>query len=209
MTILLAAPVLLIGLTAVAVGAYLLLVVQQRLPHSDDGVAEVFERLASLTVEGFTARKATPSDVDRIIEAMDQRFLRSNGWSHATYSAAVAQLRRTTPDRLGYITVCHGEAAIGWATIGEVSSDRDRCSLGFGLHPSARSRGLGAGALNVAVQALHHAGVRTIEIGTRTSNGAMVSCIESTGAVRVRQAPRVLPDGSETMSLYYEHTADR
>ena len=77
------------------------------------------------------------------------------------------------------------------------------------MHPAARSRGLGTGALNAVVQSLHQAGIRTIELGTAQSNEAMVKCITNVGAVQVRQGRTRLPDGSEPMSLWFEHTADQ
>lgn len=200
----------LIGLAAIAVGLYLIAAAHRRELRRSSGVAELTRRVPTVTVDGFTARPAIPADVDQTIEAMDQTFLQSNGWTNQTRNAATRHLRRKNPGELGYITVCRSDGpVIGWGVVDGVVPDQARCSLGFSLHPSARSRGLGTGALDAVLQSLHQAGIRTIELGTAQSNEAMVKCITNVGAVQVRQAPTRLPDGSEPMSLWFEHTADQ
>jgi len=153
---------ILVGLAVIAVGLYLIASVQRRELRRRSEVLALTRRVPTVTVDGFTARRAIPADVDRAIEAMDQTFLQSNGWT-----AAAKRLRHMNPDELGYITVCQTDGgAIGWGVVDGVLADQARCSLGFSLHPSARSRGLGTGALNAVVQSLHQAGIRTIELGT-------------------------------------------
>ena len=201
---------ILVGLAAIAVGPYLIASAQRRELQRGSGVAELTRRVPTVTVDGFTARPATPADVDRAIESMDRTFLQSNGWTNKMRSAAVKHLRRKDPGELGYVSVCRSDAlVIGWGVVDGVAADQLRCSLGFSLHPAARSRGLGTGALNAVVQSLHQAGIRTIELGTAQSNEAMVKCITNVGAVQVRQGRTRLPDGSEPMSLWFEHTADQ
>jgi RimJ/RimL family protein N-acetyltransferase len=201
---------ILIGLAAIAVGFYLIASAQQRDLQRRSGVAELARRVPTVTIDGFTARRAITADVDRAIEAMDQTFLQSNGWTNKMRTAAAKHLRRKDPDELGYITVCHSnDLVIGWGIVDRVVAEQARCALGFSLHPTARSSGLGTGALNAVVQSLHQAGVRTIELGTAESNHPMVKCIINIGAVQVRHGPTRLPDGSEPMSLWFEHTADQ
>lgn len=133
--------------------------------------------------------------------------MEANGWNQAIADASAAQLRTVDPAQLGYVVVCDGDGSmLGYGVISRVTWSRSRCSLGFALHPSRRSQGLGPAALAAVFEAVHRAGVKEIVIGTRETNRAMASCIERAGGIEaMHRAPIHLPDGSRPQSVWFTH----
>jgi RimJ/RimL family protein N-acetyltransferase len=181
--------------------------------HRAAAIVETARRVPMLVVGDLLVRPAAACDNDRIIESMDQAFLDANGWDGTPMLARSAHGLRQLMEPLGYLAVCQVDGAdhdtmLGWASIGNVRGSGTICEVGFALHPDARARGLGPPAFAAVIEAIHRAGVRTIDIGTTESNVAMVACIRKAGAVEIRRGRKRLPNGSRPRAIWFEHVAE-
>ncbi len=193
------------GLALVLVGGYLIsLPLLQHRRHL--AAVDLLRTMSPVAVGDLLVRPAGPSDAAAILESLDQDFCDANGWSRDHASAARAQLDTFDPVQLGYVSVCHAVdgSVLGFGALRDVSRRRSRCSIGFWLLPSRRSQGLGPGAFAAVVEAIHRAGIRTISVGTRQSNAAMVTCVSRAGGIEVSRRPARLPDGTRPESIWFE-----
>ena len=170
---------------------------------------DIVVRVGVIATDRLILRPLRPADSEALPGLWDEEFMGANGWEPETCTRALEVLR-DLPPRLAREFAIVGRTTgelIGTVSVDDVDLDSMTCSLGWTVGPPWRRRGYGTEAICAVLHGLHRIGMRSVRIGTSTSNLAARRVAEKAGAVLSEQRDHTLPDGSRVESVWYEHLA--
>ncbi|UFS97331.1 GNAT family N-acetyltransferase [Nocardia huaxiensis] len=158
-------------------------------------------------------RPPVPQDAVALAATIDAEMIAGNGWTERTARVMVQAVRsgHPTPGLLVLEASSDG-ALVGGATVHPSAGDASSRTLGWWIGPRHRRAGYASEAVAALVEAIHDAGVTTVEIGTSESNLAVQRICDRIGATEKDRRAQTLPNGSVVPAIWYEHrqvTADQ
>lgn len=158
--------------------------------------------------ERVLLRRCRRRDVAARLATVDDEVVITNGWPEGLREESGRLLRVPGNWRLVdevLITDRRTRSVVGVLSVEAIDEDARSCELGWWVGPGARRQGYGTAAVQLALQALHGAGIHQVRIGTSRDNVAVQRVLERVGARPLPSRSHVLPNGTTIDALWFAH----